>query len=139
MAQMMLMMKMMKNMKLSPVFPITDDETHRAALARIDEIFYAEPGTPEGAELDALATLVEHYEEVRWPIATPSPLAALKFGMEQQGATQTDLAQLLGSRSRASEILAGKREMTLEQIRQVVRAWRIPASLLIGVEAVEHA
>ncbi len=114
--------------------PITDDVSHRAALARIDEIFDAEPGTPEGDELDALATLVEHYEERRWPMAAPSPLEALKFGMEQQGMTQADLSKLLESRSRASEILTGKREMTLDQIRLIARTWHIPVALLVGAD-----
>lgn len=112
--------------------PIRNDADHKAALARIEALWDAPENSPEAAELDALATLVEHYEDGRWPIAPVAPLAALTFAMEQQGLAQTDLATLLGSRSRASEILSGKRALTLEQIRLIARHWRVPVSLLVG-------
>jgi HTH-type transcriptional regulator/antitoxin HigA len=112
--------------------PIRNDTDHRAALARIEALWDAPEGSPEAAELDALATLVEHYEDRRWPMAPVEPLAALTFAMEQQGLAQTDLAKLLGSRSRASEVLSGKRALTLEQIRLIAHRWRVPVSLLVG-------
>jgi HTH-type transcriptional regulator/antitoxin HigA len=92
----------------------------------------AAEGSPEAAELDALATLVEHYEDKRWPMAPVEPLAALSFAMEQQGPAQADLAALLGSRSRASEILSDKRALTLDQIRLIAHRWHVPVSLLVG-------
>lgn len=112
--------------------PIRNDEDHTAALRRIDALWKAPEGTPEGDELDVLATLVERYEQTRWPIEPSTPLEMLKFNMEQNGRTQTDLAALLGSRSRASEILNGKRGLTLDQIRLLATRWSIPAALLIG-------
>jgi len=112
--------------------PIKNDADHKVALARIESIWNAIPGSPEFFELDALATLVEHYEEKRWPATKMAPLEALKFAMEQQGQSQRDLARLLGSRSRASEVMNGKRWLTLDQIRKVARGWRIPVALLVG-------
>src|ERR1700684_142295 len=109
--------------------PIRTDEDHEAALRRISALWGAPEGTPEGDELDILATLVERYEETRWPFEPSTPLEMLKFCMEQNDCTQTDLAKLLGSRSRASETLSGKRQMTLDQIRLVSKRWRIPIAL----------
>ncbi len=112
--------------------PIRNDADHKAALARIEAIWAAAPDTPEFFELDALATLAEHYEDKRWPRPAVAPLEALTFAMERQGYGQADLSLLLGSRSRASEVMNGKRWLTLDQIRKVARAWRIPVALLVG-------
>ncbi len=79
-----------------------------------------------------LVTLVEHYETTRWPMTPQSSVDLLKFVMEQNGRSQTDLAILLGSRSRASEILNGKRELTLDNIRRLAKVWNIPAGALVG-------
>ena len=112
--------------------PIKDDADHKAALARIEQIWTVNTDTPEFYELDALATLVERYEAKRWPGTVTAPLEALKFAMEQQGYSQANLASLLGSRSRASEVMNGKRWLTLDQIRKVARSWRIPVAQLVG-------
>ena len=112
--------------------PIRTDDDHKAALVEISRLWGAAEGSPDGDRLDVLATLVEHYEEARWPIQAANPLGVLKFTMEQNGRTQSDLAALLGSRSRASEILNAKRELTLDQIRLLAREWRIPAGALVG-------
>ncbi len=112
--------------------PIRTDADHEAALHEIEVLFEAEPGTPEFDRLDILATLVERYEEKRWPIPKATPLEVLKFMMEQNDRTQTDLASLFGSRSRASEIMNGRRELTLHQIRLLAREWHIPAAALVG-------
>lgn len=111
---------------------IHNDDDLTAALRRIDEIWEAEPGSQEDDELDVLTYLVEKFERERYPIPKATPLEVLKFSMEQNGRSQRDLAELLGSRSRASEILNGKRDLTLDQIRLVAREWRIPAGALIG-------
>jgi HTH-type transcriptional regulator/antitoxin HigA len=111
---------------------IRNAEDHAGAVRRIAELWGAAEGSPEGDELDILATLVERYEERLMPPATVTPLGVLKFVMEQNGFEQTDLAALLGSRSRASEILKGRRELSLPQIRLLHSRWRIPADLLIG-------
>ena len=113
--------------------PIHTDEDNAIALRRIDALWDAAPGTPEGDELDILIALVAHYEEWRWP--TPrigKPAAFLRDFMALSGRTQGDLAALLGSKSRASEILNGKRELTVEQIRLLRHRWGVPADCLIG-------
>jgi len=114
------------------VRPIHNDDDHTAALRRIDAIWGAEDGTPEGDELDILVTLVERYEAKRYPMPKATPLEVLKFMMEQNDRTQRDLAELFRSRSRASEILGGKRELTLGQIRLLSARWHIPAAALVG-------
>jgi HTH-type transcriptional regulator/antitoxin HigA len=111
---------------------IHNDDDLTAALRRIDEIWEAEPGSKEDDELDVLTYLVEKFERERYPIPKAAPLEVLKFSMEQNDRSQRDLAELLGSRSRASEILNGKRDLTLDQIRLLAREWRIPAGALIG-------
>jgi antitoxin component HigA of HigAB toxin-antitoxin module len=123
-----------------PIEPIRNDDDHRAALHRIDALWNAPDDSPEADELDALATLVDAYERKRWPTEPGTPLDALKFAMDQHGATQKDLAEILGSRSRASEILNGKREMSLDQIRRLSKAWGIPIAMLVGeAEAADTA
>jgi len=112
--------------------PIHNDDDHRAALLEIDRLWGAADGSPEGDRLDVLAALVEHYEDGRWPLPRTTPLGVLKFMMEQNGRSQTDLAHLLGSRSRASEILNNRRELTLDNIRLLAREWHIPAGALVG-------
>ena len=120
--------------------PIKTPEDHRIALARIDALMDAETGTPEVAELEVLAILVERYEQDAFPIDPPSALDAIRFRMEQAGYRQTDLASLLGSRSRASEIMHGSvKRLSLTQIRRLHEAWKIPADVLIrdvaGIES----
>jgi HTH-type transcriptional regulator/antitoxin HigA len=115
--------------------PIRTNEDHAAALAEIDRLWGAPIGSLEGDVLDALVTLVDAYEERRWPTKRSTPLEILHYMIDEAGHTQAELAEILGSRSRASEILSGKREMTLDQIRRISRAWRIPADLLVGEPA----
>lgn len=112
--------------------PIRTPEDHEAALARIDELMNAEEGTPEAAELEVLAILVDRYETDAFPIEAPSPLDAIRFRMEQAGYGQADLARVLGSRSRASEIMHGNvKRLSITQIRRLHSAWHIPADVLI--------
>ena len=111
--------------------PIKSKRDYNKALKRIEGLMDARPNTLRGDELDVLATLVEAYEEARWPIDPPDPVEAIKFRMEQSGYTQADLAKLLGSRPRASEILKRKRALTVEMIWTISREWNIPAESLI--------
>ncbi|MCW5725244.1 MAG: helix-turn-helix domain-containing protein [Maricaulaceae bacterium] len=113
-----------------PVIRNEDDLT--AALREIDRLWGAEPETEDGDRLEALITLVTAYEDKHHPVPDAEPADVLAFVMEQRGLTQADLARLLGSRSRASEILNRKRGLTLEQIRRISREWRIPPGSLIG-------
>ncbi|HEY3694057.1 helix-turn-helix domain-containing protein [Phenylobacterium sp.] len=112
--------------------PIRSDADHEAALREIDRLWNAEVGTDDGDRLEILAVLVHKYEEKIYPATRVAPLDMLKFMMEQGDRTQKDLAGLLGSRSRASEIMNGKRELTLDNIRLLAREWRIPAAALVG-------
>ena len=112
--------------------PIKTPDDHRTALSRIDELMDAEANTPEVAELEVLAILVERYEREAFPIDPPSALDAIQFRMEQAGYRQADLARVLGSRSRASEIMHGSvKRLSLMQIRRLHDAWHIPAEVLI--------
>jgi len=114
------------------IHPIHTDADHKAALAEIERIFDAAPGTPEADKLDILATLVERYEEQRWPVPEGDPVEIIRFMMEQRGEGQAGLARLFGSASRASEIINRKRALTMEMVRRLHREWGIPAELLIG-------
>lgn len=113
---------------------IKTDADYQAALARIEQIFDARPGTPEGDELELLATLVELYEEKAFPIDLPSPVEAIKFRMEQQGLKAKDLIPYIGSASKVSEVLAGKRPLSLTMIRKLVNGLGIPAEVLLQEE-----
>lgn len=112
--------------------PIKTEWDHRAALAEIEWLWQAEPGTAEHDRLEVLGVLVNAYEESRWPVAAGDAVDAIRFRMEQAGYTQADLAALLGSRSRASEILQRRRALTMGMAAKLSREWRIPAELLIA-------
>ena len=114
--------------------PIRTDKDHRAALAKIEKLWGASIGTPEGDKLDILVTLVETYEERRWPLKSRrrfDPVDVLLYAIEELGHSQAELANILGSRSRASEVLARRRPLTLEMIQKVNASWKIPADLLV--------
>ena len=115
------------------VRPLRTEEDYDWALAEIEQYFQHEPapGTPRADRFDVLSALIAEYEGRHWPIDPPDPGAAIRARMDQAGFTQADLARLLGSRSRASEILTGRRGLTLEQIRRLHEEWRIPAEALI--------
>ncbi len=111
---------------------IKTNAEYEATLARIEKLMDTGPDTPLGDELELLSLLVEDYEKKTFPIERPDPLAAIRFRLEQQGLTQRDLVRFLGSRSRVSEVLAGKRRLSLKMIRALVAGLNIPAELLIG-------
>ncbi|CAN5383320.1 type II toxin-antitoxin system HigA family antitoxin [soil metagenome] len=121
-------------MSLPPVRVIHDDAGHTAALAEYEAFFDTDPqpGTPEGDRFELLGLVIATYEDRRWPIAPAEPRDVIRLVMEGRGYSQTDLAQVLGSRSRASEILAGRRGLSVDHIRALSREWRIPAAALIG-------
>ena len=114
------------------ITPIKTAVDHKAALARIDQLMDAEANTPEAAELEVLAILAQRYEQEAFPIDPPSPIDAIRFRMEQMGYSQTDLARVLGSRSRASEIMTGSiKRLSINMIRRLHDQWHIPADALI--------
>lgn len=111
--------------------PIKTKKDYDQALERLELIFDAKRGTDEGDELEVLGILIEQYENERFPIDLPDPIEAIKFRMEQMGYTQTDLANAVGLKSRASEILNKKRKLSLEMIRQLHDKFNIPTDVLI--------
>jgi HTH-type transcriptional regulator/antitoxin HigA len=112
--------------------PVKTPKDHKAALARIDELMEATDGSAEAVELEVLSILVERYEREAFPIDPPSPIDAIRFRMEQMGYNQTDLARLLSSRSRASEIMTGSiKRLSITMIRRLHDRWHIPADVLI--------
>jgi len=122
--------------------PIRNDEDHRAALAAIEACWGAPEGTEEGDKLDVLLALVDLYETRRWPIDTGAnfdPIDVLRYAIDELGHTQAELAELLGSRSRASEVLSRRRALTVEMIHKIGEAWKIPADLLVRPYRTERA
>ncbi len=113
------------------VKPIKNKKDYQQALKRLEEIFDAKKGSVEGDELEILAILLEKYENEQFQIDFPDPIEAIKFRMEQMGYNQTDLANVIGLKSRASEILNKKRKLTLEMIRQIHKQLNIPTEVLI--------
>lgn len=111
--------------------PIKTAEDHQSALARIDELWDAEPDTEAADELDILVTLVEAYEEVQYKINAPDPVEAIKFRMDQEGLKDSDLVPFLGQRSRVSEVLNRKRRLTLPMIRRLHNGLHIPLECLV--------
>ncbi len=113
--------------------PIKTKKDYQQALDRLELIFDAKKGTKEGDELAILGILIDQYENEHFPIDLPDPIEAIKFRMEQLGYTQTDLAKVVGLKSRASEILSKKRKLSLEMIRQLHEKLNIPTDVLIQV------
>lgn len=110
--------------------PIRTDKDHRAALRDIEALWGAVDGTPEGDRLDILMTLVEAYEDRRWPIDDLDPVEAIEAAMTHEGYSRADLAILIG-KSRATEILQRKRALTLPMIRRIAAEWHVPERLLV--------
>ncbi|MBD0788087.1 DNA-binding protein [Vibrio sp. Y2-5] len=111
--------------------PIKTEADNRAALARIEQLWDAEPNTPEGDELEVLATLVEAFEEAHYPIDVPDPIEAIRFRMEQQGLEDKDLVPFLGQRSRVTEIMNRQRRLSISMIRKLNEGLRIPLDCLV--------
>jgi HTH-type transcriptional regulator / antitoxin HigA len=113
------------------VRPIRNEEDYEAALAVVDALMDAVPGTVEGDRLDVLVTLIEAYEARHWPIDTPDPIEAIRIRMEQKNLRQRDLEPMIGSRARVSEILSRKRALTLPMIRRLSKGLDLGADILI--------
>ncbi|MHB8271981.1 helix-turn-helix domain-containing protein [Bradyrhizobium sp.] len=114
------------------IHPIRNDDDHAAAVAEIERLWGSAAGTEEGDKLDILSTLVEKYEDTRWPnVDISDPIDLLNYAIEELGHSQAELAELLGSRSRASELLNRRRPLTVEMIHKISEAWKIPADLLV--------
>ena len=112
--------------------PIKTEQDYNTSIRRIEVLWGAKKDTPQGDELDLLVTLVESYEIKHYPIAPPDPVDAIKFRMEQMDMTKADLVQYIGSQSRVSEILNGKRKLTLGMIKSLYKGLRISADILLA-------
>lgn len=110
---------------------IKNEKDYDRTLERINELMNAEPGTPEGDELELLVTLVELYEKSVHPVGMPDPVEAIKFRMEQLGMKQKDLIPFLGSRSKVSEVLSGQRPLSISMIRKLYAGLGIPPEVLL--------
>ena len=115
-------------MKISP---IKTEKNYKRALERLEDIFDAELGSKDGDELEILSILIEKYEKENFPIGMPDPIEAIKFRMEQLGMKQKDLAEVVGLKSRVSEILNKKRKLTIDMIRKLSQSLSIPTEVLI--------
>lgn len=113
------------------ISPIRNENDYQKALERLDVIFDAKRGTKEGDELEILAILIDNYESASFPIGLPDPISAINFRMEQMGLKQKDLVEMIGFKSRVSEIMNRKRKLTLDMIRKLNTQLRIPTDVLI--------
>ena len=111
--------------------PIRSERDYDRALAEVEELWGAKAGTPKGDRLDILATLIEAYETEHHPMDPPDPIEAIKFRMEQQGLTRKDLEEILGTRTRVSEVLNRKRGLSINMIRALHDKLGISAEILI--------
>ena len=116
----------------SKLKPIRTEKDCAAALARIDALMDARPGSAEFDELDVLADLVELYESKHEPIGYPGSVAAIEFRMEQENLSPRDLIPFLGSRAKVSEVLSGKRAITMPMARALHEHLGIPADVLLS-------
>lgn len=117
---------------MGTITPIRTFEDYQEALARIDALMdTAGAGGPEDQELELLVDLVTVYESRHFPIDFPSPVEAIEFRMDQQGLSRRDLVPYIGSRAKVSEVLAGKRAITMSMARALHRHLGIPAEVLL--------
>lgn len=121
-------------MDMQAIRTLTSEAEYEAALKAVRPYFENEPddGSEAAAHYDALVLLIEDYERRHYPIPRADPVDVVKFVMEANNYTQSDLVQVLGSKARASELLNRKREIGLDQIRKISKAWRIPPGSLVG-------
>lgn len=112
---------------------ISNELEHKQALERLEAIFDSKPGDKTYKEAELLVMLIENYETEKEPIfSDPDPIEVIKDKMEQRNMKNKDLAKIVGSKSKASEILNKKRALTLKMIRKINKTLGIPAEVLIG-------
>ena len=112
---------------------IKTKQQYRRYLEEVDRLVALDPDprSGEGGRLELLAKLVEDYEKERFRFRKPDPVEAILFRMEQQGLRQKDIAELVGGKNRASEVLSRKRPLTLAMVRALHEKLGIPSELLI--------
>lgn len=112
--------------------PIRSDEDLQTAFRRLESVFQAEAGTPDGDEMEILVALIEAYENKHFPIGPADPIEAIKFRMEQQGLTPRDLEIYIGSSGRVSEVLNRRRSLSLRMVKRLHDGLRIPYESLLS-------
>ena len=112
--------------------PIKTESDYNKSIKRIEKLWGSKKDTLAGDEFDLLVTLVESYEMKHFPIAPPDPIDAIKFRMEQMGMTKTDLAKYIGSQSRVSDVLGGRRKLTLKMIKSLYKELKISPEILLA-------
>ncbi len=117
---------------------IKNEDEHEAALAYVGTLMDAEPGSPEEDELKLWSLLIETYEKERFPIEDPDPIEAIRFRMEQLGLQQKDLIELMGTKSKVSEVMNRKRPLSLAMIRRLHGRLGISAATLVRVPRSEE-
>ena len=117
---------------MNAIKPIRTEDDYRQALARVEAIFEAAPGSPEFDELDMLGTLVCAYEEQHHPISEPDPIEYIKYKMAERGLHQRNLAAWLGGENRVSEILNRKRRLTAKMVKAMHDNLGLSAEMLLA-------
>jgi HTH-type transcriptional regulator/antitoxin HigA len=112
--------------------PIKTEVDYKDALKRLEVIFDSAIGTPESDEADVLGLMIDEYEKKHYPIETPDPIEAIKIRMEELHLKQVDLVDVIGGKSRVSEILNRKRKLTVDMIRNLNRRLNLSPGLLIN-------
>ena len=121
-------------LNLKAVRTLQSEDEYNAALEEVRPYFENEPdeGSDEAAHFDALVLLIEQYEAKHYPIPTAGPVEVIKSMMVANNYSRADLVAVIGSKARAADLLNGKREINLDQIRKLSKAWNIPVGSLIG-------
>ena len=110
---------------------IKNEKEYQQALKRLDLLFDAPAGTPQGDEVDVLALLIEDYEEKHFEMEEPDPIKAIRIRMEEMNLKQVDLIDEMGGKNRVSEVLNHKRKLTLEMIRNLSKRLNLSTELLV--------
>lgn len=120
--------------KLFMIKPVKTKKDYEAALERCYELMQKniKANSSDADELEILSILVENYEQKHFPVPSPNPIDAIKYRLQETGTDEKELTKILGGRSRKSEILSGKRKLSLNMIRELHDKLNIPAETLIA-------
>jgi HTH-type transcriptional regulator / antitoxin HigA len=113
---------------------IKTDEDLKTAIDMLAEVFDAAPESEEFAKAETLAILIQAYEQRNHPIFPPEPVAAIRFAVEQRGYSKARLAEIMGGAPRLSEVLNGRRRLSLNMIRRLHKELQIPLESLVGFQ-----
>ncbi|AZI32218.1 helix-turn-helix domain-containing protein [Kaistella carnis] len=111
--------------------PIKTEQQYFEALERLEQIFDAKENTPDGDEAEILSLLIDNFENEHYAIELPDPIEAIRIRMEEMDLKQKDMIEIIGSKSKTSEVLNRKKRLTLDMIRNLQEKLNLSASLLI--------